>query len=207
MELSASWSSGRCPCSWQGSWNQMIFKVPSNPYHSMVPLLQIGSKIIRGKSLNETEHILFEWNTAESLCPVVAITAMFLWGWWKPKGHFPTPHIQSTVFQSELHAYRPACFFWWDRGWVFTAHELKQNRSIPVSFVFSQLSCSEMNLMVMGCWKGWAHLFPSPRLQMLLLLSGSTVFPTQWWTTSGNSLPAESLSFPSAHTKKNFLLL
>jgi len=22
-------------CSWQGGWNQMIFKVPSNPYHSM----------------------------------------------------------------------------------------------------------------------------------------------------------------------------
>ena len=35
MELWATWSSGRCPCSWQGGWNQMIFKVPSNPYHSM----------------------------------------------------------------------------------------------------------------------------------------------------------------------------
>jgi len=28
--------SGRCPCSWQGDWNQMIFTVPSNPYHSMI---------------------------------------------------------------------------------------------------------------------------------------------------------------------------
>ena len=36
MELWATWSSGRCPCSWQGGWNQMIFKVSSNPYHSMV---------------------------------------------------------------------------------------------------------------------------------------------------------------------------
>jgi len=26
----------RCPCSWQGGWNQMIFKVPSNPYHPMI---------------------------------------------------------------------------------------------------------------------------------------------------------------------------
>jgi len=25
MELWATWSSGRCPCSWQGGWNQMIF--------------------------------------------------------------------------------------------------------------------------------------------------------------------------------------
>jgi len=32
----ATWSSGRCPCSWQGGWNQMIFKVTSNPYHSMI---------------------------------------------------------------------------------------------------------------------------------------------------------------------------
>ena len=35
MELWATWSSGRCPCSWQGCWNQMILKVPSNPYLSM----------------------------------------------------------------------------------------------------------------------------------------------------------------------------
>jgi len=35
MELWAPWSS-RCPCSWQGGWNQMIFKVPSNPNHSMI---------------------------------------------------------------------------------------------------------------------------------------------------------------------------
>jgi len=36
MELWATWSSGRCPCSWQGGWNKMIFKVTSNPYHSMI---------------------------------------------------------------------------------------------------------------------------------------------------------------------------
>ena len=37
MELWATWSSGSCPCSWQGGWNQMIFKVPSNPNHSTIP--------------------------------------------------------------------------------------------------------------------------------------------------------------------------
>jgi len=36
MELWATWSSGRCPCWWQWGWNQMSFKVPSNPYHSMI---------------------------------------------------------------------------------------------------------------------------------------------------------------------------
>jgi len=36
LDGALSWSSGRCPCSWQGGWNQMIFKVPSNPYHSMI---------------------------------------------------------------------------------------------------------------------------------------------------------------------------
>ena len=32
----ATWFRGRCPCSWQGGWKQMIFKVPSNPNHSMI---------------------------------------------------------------------------------------------------------------------------------------------------------------------------
>ena len=36
MELWATWSGGRCPFSWQGGWNPMIFKVPSNPCHSMI---------------------------------------------------------------------------------------------------------------------------------------------------------------------------
>jgi len=36
MELWAPWCGGRCPCWWQGGWNQMIFKVPSNPDHSMI---------------------------------------------------------------------------------------------------------------------------------------------------------------------------
>ena len=35
MELWATRAGGRCPCWWQGGWNQMIFKVPSNPNHSM----------------------------------------------------------------------------------------------------------------------------------------------------------------------------
>ena len=36
MELWATWSSGRCHCSWQGGWKWMIFNVPSNRYHSMI---------------------------------------------------------------------------------------------------------------------------------------------------------------------------
>ena len=32
----ATWSGGRCPCSWQRSWNWMICKVPSNPKRSMM---------------------------------------------------------------------------------------------------------------------------------------------------------------------------
>jgi len=36
MGLGATWSSGRCPCLWQGGWSRMIFKVPSNPNHSMI---------------------------------------------------------------------------------------------------------------------------------------------------------------------------
>ena len=42
MRLWATWSSGRCPCPWQGRWNWMIFKVPSNPNHSMILLLYIS---------------------------------------------------------------------------------------------------------------------------------------------------------------------
>lgn len=33
MGLGASWSSGRCFCPWQESWNEMIFKIPSYPNH------------------------------------------------------------------------------------------------------------------------------------------------------------------------------
>ena len=28
--LWATWSSGRCPCPWQGGWKKIIFKIPSN---------------------------------------------------------------------------------------------------------------------------------------------------------------------------------
>lgn len=36
MGLWATWSNGGHPCSWQGVWNQMIFKVPSNLRLSMI---------------------------------------------------------------------------------------------------------------------------------------------------------------------------
>jgi len=32
----ATWSSGRCPCPWQGHWNEMISKVPPKPNHFMI---------------------------------------------------------------------------------------------------------------------------------------------------------------------------
>ena len=35
MEMWETSSGGRRPCSWQGGWNQMIFKVPSNPNNSV----------------------------------------------------------------------------------------------------------------------------------------------------------------------------
>lgn len=37
-DLRATWSSRMCPCLRQGSGNMVIFKVPSNPNHSMIPL-------------------------------------------------------------------------------------------------------------------------------------------------------------------------
>jgi len=36
MGLGATWCSGRGPCPWQKGWNKMVFKVPSNPNHSMI---------------------------------------------------------------------------------------------------------------------------------------------------------------------------
>lgn len=35
-ELGTTWSSGRCPWPWQAGQNKMIFKVPSNPTHSVI---------------------------------------------------------------------------------------------------------------------------------------------------------------------------
>jgi len=34
--LWAAWSGGRCPCPWQGAWDYMTFKTPSNAHHSMI---------------------------------------------------------------------------------------------------------------------------------------------------------------------------
>jgi len=39
--LRATWPSGRCPCSWQVGWKEMIFKVPSNPKHSVILSLRL----------------------------------------------------------------------------------------------------------------------------------------------------------------------
>lgn len=36
MGFWTTWSGGRCPCSWWGGWNLMIFKVPSYPTHSLI---------------------------------------------------------------------------------------------------------------------------------------------------------------------------
>lgn len=110
------------------------------------------------------------------MCPIVAIIAKFLWGWWKPKGCFSMPHIQSTVFQSELHACRPAVFFWGDRVWILTVQEFKTklrvfHRCSSVSFLCSRLSCSKMNWVVVNCWKWWTHLFPALGPQMLFCLA------------------------------------
>lgn len=38
MVLGATWSSGKCSCSWQGGWNEMIFKVSFHPNHSVTSL-------------------------------------------------------------------------------------------------------------------------------------------------------------------------
>ena len=39
MGLGATWSGGRRPCPWQGGWNWVIWKVTSNPNHSMMVTL------------------------------------------------------------------------------------------------------------------------------------------------------------------------
>ena len=71
MGLWATWSGGRCPCPWQGGWNQMIFKIPSNRNHSMIPydkadfMWQQMKRLRQGrKKKNELEDL--------SLCSHVA---------------------------------------------------------------------------------------------------------------------------------------
>lgn len=34
--LGETWPRGRCPCSWQGGWNQMTWKVPSKPNYLQI---------------------------------------------------------------------------------------------------------------------------------------------------------------------------
>lgn len=39
MGPEASWDSGKCPCLWQGvGWKEMMFKLHSNPKHSMTAI-------------------------------------------------------------------------------------------------------------------------------------------------------------------------
>ena len=46
MGLWAAWSSRRCPCSLQGGWNEMVYKVPSNPNHSIILWFKAQNAII-----------------------------------------------------------------------------------------------------------------------------------------------------------------
>ena len=48
MGLWVTWSSGRCPCPWQGGWNEMIFKAPSNSNHSMILRCHESHHWVRG---------------------------------------------------------------------------------------------------------------------------------------------------------------
>jgi len=56
--MGRKWSGGRCGCSWRGGWNQMSFKVPSNPNHSMkmgevslYPCTTLGGTLFCGNNL------------------------------------------------------------------------------------------------------------------------------------------------------------
>lgn len=128
--------------------------------------LKTGNKIIREESLNDTECILLKGKKI-NLCPITAIRVKFLQGWWKPReasAHttYPKHYYFGVNFMSVDLFERPEV--------DILLKNFKQNlrvfyRSIPVSFLFTNLHCRKMNLMVVKCWKGWTHLFPSPGLR------------------------------------------
>lgn len=50
------WSCERGLCPWQGGWNQVMFKVPLSPSHSITPCLHIKKRFI----LNQYRCLLLE---------------------------------------------------------------------------------------------------------------------------------------------------
>ena len=64
MELWASWSGGRCPGPWQGGWNEISFKVPSNPNCSMI----LCNQMVRLFGIQITARTLFQTAYYFQLC-------------------------------------------------------------------------------------------------------------------------------------------
>lgn len=55
--LWATWSSGNCPCPWQGPWSKMIFKVICNSNHSRILSFYLGSVSIAAPRRNPTTNM------------------------------------------------------------------------------------------------------------------------------------------------------
>jgi len=53
--LGAPWAGGRGPCPWQRGWNEMVYKVPSNPNHSVI-LWYLASAMERGSWITPAPH-------------------------------------------------------------------------------------------------------------------------------------------------------
>ncbi|NWW55037.1 WIPF1 protein, partial [Pedionomus torquatus] len=68
-EVLRTWSSGRCPCPWQGGWNSMMFKVPSHSNRAVIlsdNSLQKGETFILPNS--SIWPYALEWNPKPFSC-------------------------------------------------------------------------------------------------------------------------------------------
>ena len=85
MGLWATWSSGRCPCPWQGAWNEMIFKVSSNPNHSMILWfcdnwivgIHVTLEVAGQRKRNKTVATILKWHGSNILHTVLQEKGLF----------------------------------------------------------------------------------------------------------------------------------
>ena len=71
MGLWAPWAGGRGPCSRQGGWNWMVFKIPFNPNHSMIlRFCFIARMVTRGDLL---PGIWIRQGIHRGVCPSTAL--------------------------------------------------------------------------------------------------------------------------------------
>lgn len=118
MVLWPTWSSGRCPWPWQGSWNEMIFTVPSIPKYSIMIL---GLEIINPGSCSPKWTAVacdkWGWDLMTQMISLCCAFSVLLWHFFPQLQHAfpsvffvlikPLDPVKASRFSSNKYKYFP----------------------------------------------------------------------------------------------------